>query len=142
MMKIKPETYYIGMWFVSLPNDFSKFGKGADINAMLFQEPGETNRWHLQIRTRHYRGPEIFDHDDEKHWMHRVGTFESEAEASESLERFFKNLFLKGELLCVVDFFPLHCKGEEAIQKILNHPPKWLHAKQVTEAEAIQKGYI
>lgn len=94
MMEIKPETYYIGMWFVSLPNDFSKFGKGADINAILFQRLENSDEWCLDFRTRHYRGPEIFDHNDEKNWMHKSGTFESEEKAIESMEKAFNAISL------------------------------------------------
>lgn len=142
MTEILPENYYAGMWFVNLPNDMSKFGKGADIHALLFQRPGEPNRWYLDFRTRHYRGPEIFDHNDEKNWMHKSGTFESEEKAIEGIEKVFRTMSTCLGPSNVVDFFPLHCKGEEAMQKILSHPPKWLHTKQVTEAEAVQKGYI
>lgn len=131
MMEMLPENYYAGMWFVSLPDEVSKFGKGADVNAIVFQRPGDTKEWRMTMRIRSYRGPEIFDHDDDKEWFNRSGNFESEGEAMDSMESLFKEIFHKSGLLCVVDFFPMHCKGEEAVHKMLNSPPKWLHCKRV-----------
>jgi hypothetical protein len=126
--EIKPDRYFIGMWHYPLPPLLSEYGKGGNVCCMVWRDPGmPPDTWTLQFRFRHYKDDRVFEHSDKMSWY--IGTLNGAEADIEKRVGIVYNIqtIAAGSTL---DFYPLHCTGDEALTKFQEKPPYWMHIQQ------------
>jgi hypothetical protein len=62
--------FYVGLWYLELPNRLSKFGKGGNLLGVLWRPDESVEDWHFQYRFRHFADERLHDSADELHCYH------------------------------------------------------------------------
>jgi len=140
MIEIKPEDYYLGMWFFELPDQFSRFGKGGDFMLCVQRKKTEPTTWQITFRFRYKKDGRIWDSDDEKSWYRATATGKTEAQMEQDMHGFIKTIGVAAAR--IADFFPIRGDGDEFARKIQESPPPWMHAKQMSREEAEKQGHL
>lgn len=147
--KIDPESrtqfvmiegrYYSFMAFITLPKRLSAFGKGGDINGLLWRKDENPEEWFWQFRFRHYQDSVSFDSNDTKTWYFvtlKANTEEAaRAEAQEFLNMVATSAALPvfgGEPL-KVEYMEVHGDVLKFMNIVQNNPPPWMHSQQVVQ---------
>lgn len=129
--------YYSFMWFIKLPHALSKFGKGGDINGMLWRKDEDPNRWFIQFRFRHYVDKAAFDSGDVKHWYFGPANGQTEEDARAEAEEVFKTACEMAPAFGVpplkIDYLEIHGDNEKFYQVVQENPPYWMHCQQVVQ---------
>lgn len=133
-IEITPENYYIGMWFMELPDRIGNW------MACAWRPKDKPGPWTLRWRFRYYEDEKIFDSEDRRSWYTMEIKDATEEKVVESLE--YVATMMCGVTGTTLTFWEIRGDGDKAMDKMKTHPPPWMHAQHMSEEEAAKKGYI
>lgn len=122
MIEMKPDRYYIGIWFGDLPQFVSR--RGNWMSCVWREHSWPEGQWRVQFRFRYYEDPAPWAPSDSS-WYKLDLTGETEETASAKVDQLAR-------VTCVgqgVEFYPLRCDGEAAGGRLKTAPPLWMNMK-------------
>lgn len=128
-IEIKPETYYIGMWFCRLPNN------GGDYMCCIYREPDQP--WTMKFRFRYYKDGKAHDSKDEKRWYQAVIGAEHNQDPH-VIEREHDTVCRMGHakgMLESVTFVRCQGMGDKMAEIMKSSEAPWLHKKVMSQKE-------
>lgn len=135
---IVPTRYYLGMWFIELPEPLCRYGaKAGDVTMLVFRKLDEPTTWCLKYRHRYYLGPDPgnpYSGDDRRSWYWGTITDITEEELDRKMPEMIEGLRkggaeISGIVLEPADFLPLRCTGDKAGEIMRNANKHWLHSR-------------
>lgn len=125
-IQFAPGRYYLGMWFIKLRREGSKFGEGGDWMAILWHKDVEPDKWYMLSRIRWYKGERVWESDDQRVWTFgsNQGT---EEEQKAKLDQIATILHVANGL-DQVEYLDIRgdCDKFESLEK-----PYWMHSQQM-----------
>lgn len=138
MFLILEHRYYAKMWFWDLPKPLSKFGRGGNVNGLLWRKDAEPKEWVYQFRWRHYKDEAIWDGDDEKSWYAVYLHDKTEKEAIEEVRSVMNTMLAMTEPFGVQapSLHELDISGgfNEAQDAFQRPEAFWMHTQQQISA--------
>jgi hypothetical protein len=141
-----PNRYYLGLWFLPLPEPLCRFGaKEGDLTMQVHRQLDTLTEWTMKYRFRYYLGPnpsDPFSVNDRKEW--RIGRIKgpAEAELKIKMETIMHALVYGGQMIAggivqpgPFEYLELCCNGLEAMDKLIKANKHWLHIKAAEELE-------
>lgn len=129
--------YYAFMFFIKLPCHLSRFGKGGDINGLLWKLDEEPDKWTFQFRFRQYLDSQAFDSNDEKTWYAVEITAGDETTARDKAEEAIR-LMVEGAGVgfnaeLTVERLEIKGDNDKFAQAVEEQKPSWMHTQQMVQ---------
>lgn len=129
-MKVCPGRYFIGMWFMNIPEHLTRFGKGGDLMALVWRHDHEPNIWHTNYRFRHYVGEEVWNSNDFFSHYEMVVPNVNEQDVETRTAAWMRNCSLGSGAAPAVEYLSIHGGPEAFYEAIHREKPGWLHMQE------------
>lgn len=135
MLEIKPENYYLGMWYMELPG-------GNWLCSAYHEKDQPEDNWTLLMRFRWYKDDKIFDSDDRRNWYTMKAVGESAEQVTAHMTVIAEQMLKMADaqdFQTQLSHYEINGNGDAFAKMVIERPPPFMHAQQMSKEEAEEK---
>jgi hypothetical protein len=132
-VEFKPGRYFVCLFSLPVPKGHPLLTTGGDVFGALYTDDpagGQATSWTMLCRLRVHLDQQVWESKDTRKWWEVKMSNKDKKEALAATKRWLETLAAASLSKSGPDFYMLDCDGAEAIDRMAENPPHWMHRQE------------